>query len=156
MVQFVMAWNLDFRRIYSSRVKLFLIDWIEFNALSTIWQLNHGGQFTYSCNSWLSHTSTLHSSLSKQLTASPRRLVPHWWKANNACRIVFCQTLERMLAELGMQLTSAELTTSVATDWTTGARLSKCAIKLIQLTFVLYNWKTVEKEHLILNSINRT
>ena len=40
---------------------------------------------------------------------------------NNACHSDFCQTLERILTELGSELTAPGLTAYVATDWATGA-----------------------------------
>ena len=43
--------------------------------LPTIFQSYHGNQFTYSCVSWLSNTSTPHTILSKQLAAFPQRLL---------------------------------------------------------------------------------
>ena len=52
-----------------------LIDW-GLTPFLTISQLFHGGQFTYSCISWFSHTSTPHISLPKQLAAFPHRLSP--------------------------------------------------------------------------------
>ena len=42
-----------------------LIDW-GLTPFLTISHLYHGGQFTYSCISWFSHTSTPHNNLSKQ------------------------------------------------------------------------------------------
>ena len=36
----------------------------------------------------------------------PHRLLAHWWKTNDACHSNFCQTSERMLAELGFKLTT--------------------------------------------------
>ena len=30
----------------------------------------------------------------------------HWWKTNDACHRVFCQTSERQLVELGFELTT--------------------------------------------------
>ena len=72
-----------------------LIDW-GLTPLLTISQLYHGGQFTYSYISWFFHTSTPHN---------------------------FCQSSERKLAEPGFELTTPGLTTHVATDWATGARL---------------------------------
>ena len=50
-----------------------LIDW-GLTPFSTISQLYHGRQFTYSCISWFSHTSTPHNNLPKQLAAFPHRL----------------------------------------------------------------------------------
>ena len=52
-----------------------LIDW-GLTPFLTISQLYHGGQFTYSCVSWFSHTSTPHNNLPKQLAAFPHRLSP--------------------------------------------------------------------------------
>ena len=57
----------------------------------TISQSYHGGQFTYSCVSWFSHTSTPHNNLPKQLAAFPHRISPlvedewrmsHWLLSN--------------------------------------------------------------------------
>ena len=56
---------------------------------STIVQSDHGGQVTYPCVSWLSHTSSPHNSLSQQLAAFPHCMLAHWWKAINAGRIDF-------------------------------------------------------------------
>ena len=42
----------------------------------TMSQLYHGGQFTNSCVSWFSHTSTPHNNLPKQLAVFPHRLSP--------------------------------------------------------------------------------
>ena len=58
-----------------------LIDW-GFTPFSTICQSYHGGQFTYTCVSWLPHTSKPHNKLLKQLAAFPHRLFAHWWKTN--------------------------------------------------------------------------
>ena len=66
-----------------------LIDW-GLTPFSIIFQSYHGGQFTYSCVSWLSHTSNTHNNLSKQLAAFPHRLLAHWWKTNDACHNDFC------------------------------------------------------------------
>ena len=52
-----------------------LIDW-GLTPLLTISQLYHVGQFTFSCISWFSHTSTPHNNLPKQLAAFPHRLSP--------------------------------------------------------------------------------
>ena len=52
-----------------------LIEW-GLTPFLTISQLYHGGQFTYSCISWFSHTSTPHNNLPKQLAAFPQRLIP--------------------------------------------------------------------------------
>ena len=52
-----------------------LIEWLGFNAVFNIFQSYHGDQFTYSCVSWFSHTSTPHNILSKQLAAFPHRLL---------------------------------------------------------------------------------
>ena len=50
-----------------------LIDW-GLMPFSTIIQSYHGGQFAYSCVSWLSHTSNPHNNFSKQLATFPHRL----------------------------------------------------------------------------------
>ena len=58
---------------------VFLIDWLIDWGLTpflTISQLYHGGQFTYLCISWFSHTSTPHNNLPKQLAAFTHRLSP--------------------------------------------------------------------------------
>ena len=52
-----------------------LIEW-GLTPFLTISQLYHVGQFTYSCISWFSHTSTPHNNLYKQLAAFPHRLSP--------------------------------------------------------------------------------
>ena len=57
--------------------------------------------------------------LHTQLAAFPNRLIVHWWKTNDACHNDFCWTSERMLAELGFELSTPGLTARVATDWTT-------------------------------------
>ena len=51
-----------------------LIDW-GLTPFSIIVQSYHGDQFTYSCVSWFSHTSTPHNIFSKQLAAFPQRLL---------------------------------------------------------------------------------
>ena len=56
---------------------------------STFVQSYHVDLFTYLCVSWYSHTSPIHRSLSKQLAAFPHRLLAHWLKRNEACRIDF-------------------------------------------------------------------
>ena len=88
---------------------------------STIFQSYYDSQFTYPCVSWLLHTSTPYNNLSKQLTAFPDRLLAHWWRMSDACHIYFNQTLERILAQQGFKLTTAELTPLVAISWATGA-----------------------------------
>ena len=57
------------------RLWYWLIDW-GVTSFLTISQLYHGCQFTYSCISWFSHTSTPHNNLPKQLAAFPHRLHP--------------------------------------------------------------------------------
>ena len=64
---------------------------------------------------------TTYNVLSKQLATFPQRLLAHWWKTSDACHSDFCQTSERMLAELGFKLTTPVLTAHVTTDWATGA-----------------------------------
>ena len=95
-----------------------LINWLGFNAVFlTFSQSYHGGQFTYSCVSWFSHTTTAHNNLSNWLVFHINLV--HWWKTNDACRIAFCQTSERKLAEPGFELTTPGLTARVSTDWAT-------------------------------------
>ena len=88
------------------------IDWLGFDAVFNNFSVIYGGQFTYSCISLFSHTSTPHNNLPKQLAAFPHRLSP---LVEDECHIDFCQSSERKLAEPG-------LTAHVATDWATGAR----------------------------------
>ena len=57
------------------RVVDWLIDW-GLTPFLTISQSYLGGQFTYSCVSWFSQTSTPHNNLPKQLAAFPYRLRP--------------------------------------------------------------------------------
>ena len=61
-----------------------LIDW-GLMPFPTFVQSYHDSQFTYSCVSWLSHTSYRHNNLSKQLAAFPHRLLALLWKTNDAC-----------------------------------------------------------------------
>ena len=49
--------------------------WLVFNAVFNFFSSYHCDQFTYSCVSWFSHTSTPHNILSKQLAAFPHRLL---------------------------------------------------------------------------------
>ena len=70
--------DLKCKLIWSSLFN-WLIDWLIDWGLTpflTISQLYHGGQFTYSCISWFSHTSTPHNNLPKQLAAFSHRLSP--------------------------------------------------------------------------------
>ena len=78
-----------------------LVDW-GLTPFSTLLQSYHGGQFTYSCVSWLSHTSTQHSILYKQLAAFPHRLLAHWWKTNVTVTFVKHRK-ELMLADAGIR-----------------------------------------------------
>ena len=90
---------------------------------STIFLSYHGAQFIDPCISWLFRTSTTHNISSKQPLAFPYIMFAHRWWTNDACRIDFCQTLERIFAELGCKLTNPVLTARVVTDWSIGARL---------------------------------
>ena len=54
---------------------------------------------------------------------------------NDACYIDFCQTMEKMLAELGFELTTAGLTPRVATDCSTGGKE-----KDVEITFPELVW----------------
>ena len=113
-----------------------LIDWLIDWGLTpflTISQLYLGGQFTYSCISWFSHTSSPHNNLPKQLAAFPHRLSPRWWKTNDACRIDFCQSSERKLTEPRSELTTPWLTARVAT----GAR------RHMNASMGVWKWKRV-------------
>ena len=58
-----------------------------------------------------------------QLAAYPHRLLAQFWKTSDVCQSDFSKTSERMLAELGFELTTPRLTARVATDLTAGARL---------------------------------
>ena len=53
----------------------------------------HSSQLTYPCVSWLSHTSTPHNTLSKQLAAFPHKQLANWLKTKDACHGEFCQML---------------------------------------------------------------
>ena len=99
-----------------------LIDWLIDLGLTpflTILKSYHGDQFTYSCVHG-SHTSTPHIILSKQLATCPHILLNSSLDAGHSDS---CQTSERMLAELGIELTTPGLTARVATDCATAARL---------------------------------
>ena len=74
-----------------------------FNNLSVI--LLRQPEFTYPI---VSHTSSPHNSLSKQPDVFPHGLLVCWWKTYDTCRIDFCRMFERMLAELGLELTTLE------------------------------------------------
>ena len=63
--------------LFMSNISVRLIDW-SLTLFSTIFLSYHGSQFTYSCVSWLCHTSNTHNDLSKQLAAFPHRLFVHW------------------------------------------------------------------------------
>ena len=52
---------------------------------------------------------------SNWLAAFQFRLYAQQWRRYGACRIDFYQTLEKMLAKLGFELTTTRLTTSVVT-----------------------------------------
>ena len=45
---------------------------------STIVQSYHGGQFTYHCESWLTHAITTHKNISKKLAAFLHMLLVYW------------------------------------------------------------------------------
>ena len=112
------------------------VDWLigvkrRFQQFLTLY---HGSQFTYSCISWFSHTSTPPNNLPKQLLLFHIYLA-HWWKKNDACRIDFCQSLERKLAELGFEITTPGLTARIATDWATGAVFLENLSETFCLTF---------------------
>ena len=87
--------------------------------LSNKFQSYHGDQITYSCVFWFSHTSTPHNILSKQLATFLHRPL-NSPLGKDECQINCFQTWERMLAELGFELTAPGLT--VANDWGTGTR----------------------------------
>ena len=67
------VWKTKLPHLKHSRVRL--IDWLGFNAAFNFVSSCQGDQFTYSCVSWYSHTSTPHNILSKQLAAFPHRLL---------------------------------------------------------------------------------
>ena len=81
------------------------------------------GQFAYICVSKLSHTSTHHNSLSKQLAAFTNRLLANWWKMNDACHSNICQTSERMMVKLWFKLTTPGLTAHITLNAATMAQL---------------------------------
>ena len=115
-------------KIFYQQELVRLIDWLidwGLTPFSTIFQSYHDCHFTYSYVSWLSYTSTQHNRSSKQQAAFPHRLLAHWWKATDACHSDFCQTTERMLAELGFELKSPGLTACVVTNWAGKPSLKK-------------------------------
>ena len=61
---------------------------------------------------WFLFTPVLHTKV-----FASNWLLAHWWKMNDACCIDFCQTLERLFAHLGFDLTFPGLTDQVVDDW---------------------------------------
>ena len=94
-------------------IVFFFIDW-GLTLFSTIFQSYHGGQFIHLliCFLAFSHQFSTQYSFMGTCSFSPCTVSP----------LVLCQTSERLLTELGFDLTSPWLIARVATDWATGVR----------------------------------
>ena len=94
-----------------------LIDWLGFNAIFNKFSVISRQPVHLPVLMFLGFlTPVLQTTLfpSNWLLFS-HRSIAHWWKTNDACHNDFCQTLERMLAELGFKLTTLGLIARVAT-----------------------------------------
>ena len=91
-----------------------LIDW-GLTPFLTISQSYHGSQFTYSCVSWFSHTSTPHNNLPKQLAAFPHRLSPSVEEVWRMSQWLVKRRKESWPSQ-GFELTTPGLTACVVTD----------------------------------------
>ena len=97
-------WNNVGNRVFIQNK--WLIDWMVFNAVSSVFQLYHGGQCTYPSFSGVLLTSTPHNILSMPLAAfqyNHCRNNRQRWESNDFCHNDYHQSSERILAKLGVE-----------------------------------------------------
>ena len=110
-----------------------LIVWC-LTPFSTVFQLYHGGQYTYPCFSW----SSFHNILSKPLASFPHnhcRNNGQRWKRNDSCRNDYHQSSERILAEPGIEPATSCSQVYNAIDWTMGLGPQTCKFQVRQANF---------------------
>ena len=109
---------------------LWLIDWLPvivlnafFNGISVILRC------TCPCLSGVLLTSTLHNILSKPLAAFPQNHCQkngQLWQRNESCRNDYHQSLERILAEPGIEPATSWFQVCNATNWAMGLGIKQC------------------------------